>query len=128
MNVLLINAQRFARDDKRKKLPRWINQYIVDTHSNLSTDDAIARSKKWIRQLSQPFDHDQTGISLWTLQDIEDKQRKDREEEERAGVLVPTIAEPVPDMRNGNGDGDADMGYDDFDEDELAQATVDFEA
>lgn len=33
--------QRFARADKRAKLPKWINQYIADTATNLSTDMAI---------------------------------------------------------------------------------------
>jgi DNA excision repair protein ERCC-2 len=50
----------------------------------MSTDMAISLSKKFIRQISQPFDHTQTGISLWTLEDIEAKQERDREEMERA--------------------------------------------
>jgi DNA excision repair protein ERCC-2 len=50
----------------------------------MSTDMAIALAKKFIRQISQPWDHSQTGISLWTLEDIEAKQRKDQEESERA--------------------------------------------
>jgi DNA excision repair protein ERCC-2 len=33
--------QRFARADKRAKLPKWINQYIAETATNLSTDMAI---------------------------------------------------------------------------------------
>lgn len=43
----------------------------------------INLAKKFIRQISQPFDHTQTGISLWTLEDIEAKQRKTQEENER---------------------------------------------
>ena len=49
----------------------------------MSTDMAISLSKKFIRQISQPFDHTQTGISLWTLEDIEERQKKDEEEKER---------------------------------------------
>lgn len=45
---------------------------------------AISLAKKFIRQISQPFDHTQTGISLWTLEDIQDKQRKDKEELDKA--------------------------------------------
>jgi hypothetical protein len=78
------DEKRFALQNKRDKLPKWINQYITEAHSNLSTDMGTNLAKKFIRQISQPFDHTQTGISLWTVEDIEAKQRKDAEENERA--------------------------------------------
>jgi DNA excision repair protein ERCC-2 len=91
--------QRFARQDKRSRLPKWINQYIIEAHSNMSTDMAISLSKKFIRQISQPFDHTQTGISLWTLEDIEAKQERDRQEMERAqreyGEAFGTVRTPA---------------------------------
>lgn len=66
----------------------------------------INLAKKFIRQISQPFDHTQTGISLWTLEDIEAKQRKTLEENERqireageAGIQVN--AAPVMDGMTG---------------------------
>jgi DNA excision repair protein ERCC-2 len=60
----------------------------------MSTDMAISLSKKFIRQISQPFDHTQTGISLWTLEDIEAKQeRAQREYGEAFGtVRTPALA------------------------------------
>ena len=71
--------QRFARADKRAKLPRWINQYITETASNLSTDMAITLSKLFMRTISQNPNENQTGISLWTLEDIEKAQAKQKE-------------------------------------------------
>lgn len=44
---------------------------------------AIVLSKLFIRSISQPFDHTQTGISLWTLEDIENRQVKEKEEAKR---------------------------------------------
>ena len=76
---LYSGAQRYARADKRAKLPRWINQYITETASNLSTDMALVLSKLFMRQISQTHAEDQTGISLWTLADIEKAQAKQRE-------------------------------------------------
>lgn len=73
------SAQRFARADKRAKLPRWINQYITETASNLSTDMAITLSKLFMRTISQNPNENQTGISLWTLEDIEKAQAKQKE-------------------------------------------------
>lgn len=72
-------SKRFARADKRAKLPRWINQYITETASNLSTDMAITLSKLFMRTISQNPNENQTGISLWTLEDIEKAQAKQKE-------------------------------------------------
>lgn len=72
--------KRFARADKRAKLPRWINQYITEVASNLSTDMAVTLSKLFMRTISQNPNENQTGISLWTLEDIEKAQAKQREQ------------------------------------------------
>lgn len=100
----------------------------------MSTDMAISLAKKFIRQISQPFDHTQTGISLWTLDDIEEKQRKDLEEEKRRGVAEGYIPLDLPagDMRNGGG-GDEEMemeyGYDEgLDDDVLAGMEIPVDA
>ena len=77
--ILTPLLQRFARADKRAKLPRWINQYITETASNLSTDMAITLSKLFMRTISQNPNENQTGISLWTLDDIKAHQVKQKE-------------------------------------------------
>jgi DNA excision repair protein ERCC-2 len=76
-----ISWQRFARADKRSKLPKWINQYITETASNLSTDMALVLSKLFMRQISQNANEDETGISLWTLEDVLKAQLKGKEME-----------------------------------------------
>lgn len=74
--------KRFARSDKRSKLPKWINQYITDTGSNLSTDMAIVLSKLFMRTISQnPNENQQTGVSLWTLEDVLKAQLKAKQAE-----------------------------------------------
>jgi DNA excision repair protein ERCC-2 len=123
--LMIFADKRFARQDKRSKLPRWINQYITDAHSNLSTDMGIVLAKKFIRSISQPFDHTQTGISLWSLEDIEEHQRREREDLERAGEEVEAAFGPAV---NGNGKGrpgDADVDMTHFDIDDAALAAVD---
>ncbi|TXT12554.1 uncharacterized protein COLE_02964 [Cutaneotrichosporon oleaginosum] len=121
--LMVFADKRFARQDKRSKLPRWINQYITDAHSNLSTDMAVVLAKKFIRQISQPFDHTQTGISLWTLEDIEERQRQDKEEAERAGAEIDRAFGP---QVNGRVD-DADVEMDQhFEIDDAVLAEVDW--
>ncbi|KAH9484282.1 DNA-dependent ATPase of the nucleotide excision repair factor 4 complex [Psilocybe cubensis] len=77
--LMIFADKRFARADKRAKLPRWINQYITETASNLSTDMAITLSKLFMRTISQNPNENQTGVSLWTLEDIEKAQAKQKE-------------------------------------------------
>ncbi|KIM87071.1 hypothetical protein PILCRDRAFT_815531 [Piloderma croceum F 1598] len=77
--LMVFADKRFARADKRAKLPRWINQYITETASNLSTDMALTLSKLFMRTISQNPNENQTGISLWTLEDIEKAQAKQKE-------------------------------------------------
>ncbi|KAJ3514843.1 hypothetical protein NLJ89_g2127 [Agrocybe chaxingu] len=77
--LMIFADKRFARADKRAKLPRWINQYITETASNLSTDMAITLSKLFMRTISQNPNENQTGISLWTLEDVEKAQAKQKE-------------------------------------------------
>ncbi|KAK0197115.1 hypothetical protein F5146DRAFT_1099421 [Armillaria mellea] len=49
-----------------------------DTASNLSTDMALTLSKLFMRTISQNPNENQTGISLWTLADVEKAQAKQK--------------------------------------------------
>ncbi len=75
--LMVFADKRFARADKRNKLPKWIAQYIKETHSNLSTDMAIVESKLFIRSMAQPYPEGKNGVSLWELSDIESRQAKE---------------------------------------------------
>ncbi|KAE9396045.1 DNA repair helicase [Gymnopus androsaceus JB14] len=81
--LMVFADKRFARADKRAKLPRWINQYITETASNLSTDMALTLSKLFMRTISQNPNENQTGVSLWTLEDILKAQAKQAAEAEQ---------------------------------------------
>ncbi|ODO09390.1 hypothetical protein I350_02990 [Cryptococcus amylolentus CBS 6273] len=109
--LMVFADKRFARADKRAKLPKWINSYITEAHSNLSTDVAISLAKKFIRQISQPFDHTQTGISLWTLEDIEARQQQEADEAVRDDTALDKAVEQntVGDAVNGANSGDVAM-------------------
>ncbi|KAF7338303.1 Helicase ATP-binding domain-containing protein [Mycena venus] len=98
--LMVFADKRFARADKRAKLPRWINQYITETASNLSTDMALTLSKLFMRGISQNPEENQTGISLWTLDDVlkaQAKQKalaleaKEAEEDESPRVGTPPL-------------------------------------
>ncbi|KAG8969485.1 DNA-dependent ATPase of the nucleotide excision repair factor 4 complex [Tulasnella sp. 419] len=106
--LMVFADKRFARADKRSKLPRWINQYITDAASNLSTDMALVMSKLFMRTISQNVNDNQTGVSLWTLQDIEAAQQK-----QRNAIATAT------------GDGTKDVNEMDLDDDEFGDDGLD---
>lgn len=70
--IMIFADKRFSRQDKRGKLPKWIQQHLTDNHVNLSTEEAMQISKRWLRQMAQPFTReDQLGTSLLTLEQLE---------------------------------------------------------
>ncbi|KAN0061899.1 TFIIH/NER complex ATP-dependent 5'-3' DNA helicase subunit [Thecaphora frezii] len=122
--LMVFADKRFARADKRAKLPKWIAQYIKETHSNLSTDMAIVESKLFIRTMGQPYPEGKNGVSLWDVSDIETRQAKEKETFERlmqGELRVDSKGEVVE-----RGDTDDDGDDDEFDDafgrgEELAQ-------
>jgi DNA excision repair protein ERCC-2 len=80
--IMVLADRRFAR--KRNQLPKWINQTILESEVNLSTDMAVATAKNFLRTMAQPFKaKDHEGISSWTpeqLQEQIDKQKLDVDE------------------------------------------------
>ncbi len=77
--IMVLADRRFQK--KRSQLPKWINQALLDSDTNLSTDMAVASAKKFLRTMAQPFKaRDQEGISTWSLKDLEEHREKmDRE-------------------------------------------------
>lgn len=70
--LMIFADKRFAKADKRAKLPKWIGQYIKEPDTNLSTDMAINQSKKFLREMAQPFE--QSEKSLWGIEQVRMKQ------------------------------------------------------
>lgn len=77
--LMIFADKRFARADKRSKLPKWIAQEISEAHSNLSTDMAVVESKRFMRLMGQPYPEGKNGYSLWDITDIEERQAKEKQ-------------------------------------------------
>ncbi|XP_032673309.1 general transcription and DNA repair factor IIH helicase subunit XPD [Odontomachus brunneus] len=70
--IMVFADKRFSRADKRSKLPKWIQEHLSDSLCNLSTEEAIQISKRWLRQMAQPFTREnQLGLSLLTREQLE---------------------------------------------------------
>ncbi|KAH9966665.1 DNA repair helicase [Russula dissimulans] len=112
--LMVFADKRFARADKRAKLPRWINQYITETAANLSTDMALTLSKLFMRTISQNAGENLTGVSLWTVEDVEKAQAAQRQAEaEQSATLAAGQAQPS----QGRGRTGGPMDEDDYFED-----------
>ncbi|KAF7891704.1 hypothetical protein EAF00_008006 [Botryotinia globosa] len=98
--IMVLADRRFLK--KRTQLPKWINQAILDSEVNLSTDMAVGSAKKFLRNMAQPFKaKDQEGISTWSLQDLEKFKEKQYEETLQA-LRGGGKGEPMDGIKNGN--------------------------
>lgn len=77
--IMIFADKRFARTDKRGKLPKWIQEHLRDSMCNLSTEEALQICKKWLRQMAQPFTReDQLGISLLTYEQLQTEEMQEK--------------------------------------------------
>uniref|UniRef100_A0AAY4EDA1 General transcription and DNA repair factor IIH helicase subunit XPD n=1 Tax=Denticeps clupeoides TaxID=299321 RepID=A0AAY4EDA1_9TELE len=73
--IMIFADKRYARADKRGKLPRWIQEHISDGSLNLTIDETVQLSKHFLRQMAQPFRReDQLGLSLLTLEQLQSEE------------------------------------------------------
>ena len=73
--LMVLADKRYARSEKRAKLPAWIAQAIGPAQLNLSTDMAVQLARAFFRQMAQPFPQaDQIGYSLWGAVELEQAQ------------------------------------------------------
>ena len=86
--IMIFADTRFARNDKKGKLPKWIQEHLRDSMCNLSTEESMQISRKWLRQMAQPFTReDQLGVSLLTFEQLqtEEMQEKIQKKVQQAG-------------------------------------------
>ena len=63
--IMCFADKRFAKADKRQKLPKWIRDYLFDSDCNLSIEEASTKVRRWLKQMAQPLSQkDQLGVSL----------------------------------------------------------------
>ncbi|CAL8110123.1 unnamed protein product [Orchesella dallaii] len=73
--IMVFADKRFSRSDKRNKLPKWIQEHLRDSFCNLSVEECTQISRKWLKQMAQPFTReDQLGISLLTLEQLQSEE------------------------------------------------------
>ncbi|QSZ35912.1 hypothetical protein DSL72_007034 [Monilinia vaccinii-corymbosi] len=123
--IMVLADRRFLK--KRSQLPKWINQAILDSEVNLSTDMAVGSAKKFLRNMAQPFKaKDQEGISTWSLQDLERFKEKQYEETLQA-LRGGGHGDPMDGIKKGN---EQTIGEDEYgmDDDEMEASMMQLDA
>ncbi|KAM9514293.1 LOW QUALITY PROTEIN: general transcription and DNA repair factor IIH helicase subunit XPD [Guaruba guarouba] len=73
--IMVFADKRYARPDRRGKLPRWIQERIPDSNLNLTVDEAVQVAKGFLRAMAQPFrQEDQLGLSLLTVEQLQSRE------------------------------------------------------
>jgi len=67
--IMIFADKRFAHLDKREKLPKWIKNYIEPANVNISTDQAVYKTRQFFKEMGQEYKIDST--QYYTLQDLE---------------------------------------------------------
>jgi DNA excision repair protein ERCC-2 len=66
--LVVFADHRYNKHDKKSKLPQWIQQFMSDSLSNLSTDVAMAKAREFLREMAQPVTHKQVSLGEAELQ------------------------------------------------------------
>lgn len=69
--LMIFADSRYARHDKKNKLPKWILQFIHDSCLNLSTDMALSHVKSFLRLMGQPINQEALQSVLLTPEEIQ---------------------------------------------------------
>ena len=62
--LMIFADRRYARPDKRDKLPGWITKHITHANLNLSEDMLIQVAQEFMRNMAQPFDDNNNQLLL----------------------------------------------------------------
>ena len=106
--IMVLADRRFARADKRDKLPKWITEAMNEACMNCSTDMAVAMAKKFLRTIAQPGP-DGEGVSMWSNRDIKVHEEKLAREANRMERRPQVQEMNIDDLEEFFDDSDDDM-------------------
>ncbi len=97
--IVILADYRYNKQDKRTKLPQWVQQFMRDSSLNVSTDQAIDQIKTFLKAMGQPVDRKALQDIVLTQEQVIDKTRntsalsiaeteKEREEQIALGLKL----------------------------------------
>lgn len=70
--VVVLADKRYARADKKNKLPQWILELMPDSHVDLDTQAALGVTSLYVRAMAQPPAEGETENALLTEKQVAD--------------------------------------------------------
>ena len=81
--VMIFADQRYARSDKRSKIPDWIRHFLEPGHVFMATDLAVEAAGNFLLQMSQPYEEKKgIGASVLTPEALKELQAEDSKAKE----------------------------------------------
>jgi DNA excision repair protein ERCC-2 len=74
--IVILADFRYNKQDKRTKMPQWIQQFMRESSLNVSTDVAIDHMKSYLKQMAQPVDRDALEKIVLNEQQVQERQLK----------------------------------------------------
>ncbi|GBG25571.1 DNA repair helicase XPD [Hondaea fermentalgiana] len=68
--LMIFADKRYNNANKRSKLPGWVTQFLRESNLNLSTEEAVAVCRTFLRELAQPIDPSQRTSNMLTEADL----------------------------------------------------------
>jgi len=95
--VMVFADQRYARADKRSKIPEWIQAFLEPAHIVMATDSAVDVARRFLLEMSQPFTEKQStgNVSVLTKAALLDLIEREREVSVGSGVADPPVVPGV---------------------------------
>lgn len=66
--LAILADRRYNKEDKRRLLPRWVQDQTPENHLNLSTEALMQICRRFLKEIAQPID--MSDVQLLTEQDI----------------------------------------------------------
>eukprot|EP01083_Nonionella_stella_P043273 116757_1 len=68
--LMVFADYRYSRLDKRKKLPKWIRQFLESGNMNMSIDRAVVAAQDFFRKMAQPQNDQDLKTTLLSVHDL----------------------------------------------------------
>jgi DNA excision repair protein ERCC-2 len=62
--VVIFADLRYTRNDKRKKLPLWVQKQMEAPHTNLAADVALEVARQFLLAAAQPLDLEEMKVMM----------------------------------------------------------------
>jgi DNA excision repair protein ERCC-2 len=68
--LMVLADARYARADKRSKLPKWVAQALRDAHVGLPTDACLVVARRFMRAMAQPVSAEEAAQGLLSAESV----------------------------------------------------------